>query len=489
MASTFIGVSISNSGLNSSKVALSVTNNNIANVNTEGYSRQTVSQVAAGAAAVYSGSGVLGGGAEVTSVDRERNWRLDQSYWRQNSDQNAWQTKSDTLSEVESIFGEPSESGFSTVMKNFSDSLESLSKNAGDSSVRTTVESYGEALCQYFNDTAANLVSQREGVNQDLRNTVEQINSNAEQLASLNKAISQAKASGASAIELEDRRDLLLDELSSLTGVKVTQTTLNGNEENPLWTVSLGDQVLVNGDQYNTLACQDTTGDGMYEIYWDDGEEFTAYGGTLAAELDLRDGDGTGTNYKGIVYYQNELDNFASTFAQNFNDVHNNGYPLNSAVVGGDFFAQSGASAADYTTLTAANICVSADIQSDVSLIAAAGSATTGNTNKSDNTNILALTALLESADCMGTGKGTPEDALNAIITTLGTTSSYAKRMADNSDAVLETIDSRRKSVSGVSTNEEASNLTKYEEAYSASAQALRTWSDIYATTLTLLDE
>src|SRR5574344_1564216 len=128
MASTFFGVSIANTGLRSSQAALITTSNNVANVKTTGYSRQVVTQVAAGAAAVYKGSGVIGGGSEVTAIERERNWRLDQSYWSQNTVQTTWQTKSDTMSQIESVFGEPSDNGFTTVMKNFHDALENLSK-------------------------------------------------------------------------------------------------------------------------------------------------------------------------------------------------------------------------------------------------------------------------------------------------------------------------------------------------------------------------
>ena len=126
MASTFYGVSIANSGLRNSKIGLLSTSNNVSNVKTPGYSRQVITQVAAGAAAMYNGSGIVGGGSDVTAIERERNWRLDQSYWAQNSTQTTWQTKSDTMSQIESIFGEPSNNGFTTVMTNFHDALENL---------------------------------------------------------------------------------------------------------------------------------------------------------------------------------------------------------------------------------------------------------------------------------------------------------------------------------------------------------------------------
>ena len=496
MASTFFGVSIANTGLRSSQAALLTTSNNVSNVKTTGYSRQVVTQVAAGAAAVYNGSGIIGGGSEVTAIERERNWRLDQSYWSQNTVQTTWQTKSDTMSQIESVFGEPSDNGFTTVMTNFHDALENLSKASADSSVRTTVQSYGEAFCQYLNDAAATLQSQREGVNQDVKSSVDQINSYAEQLASLNGAIAQAKASGSAANELQDQRDLLLDKLSGVTGVTVTKTAQNGDENNPLWTVSIGNQTLVSGEKYNKLTCVANTSNNMFDVEWEtSGDAFVANGGSLGSQLDLRDGDGTGGTYQGIYYYQNQLDEFAQTFAKSFNTQHETGYGTDGTTKT-DFFTFDNHSSSefqntyssDYSQITAANITVSSDIQNDTAKIAAASSDPTSTSGESDNNNANALAELLQSDDCMGSGKGTPEDAINAIVTTMGTNSAYAKRMATNLSSAVATISTRRSSVSGVSTNEEASNLTMYQQAYEASAKVMTTWDDIYTTTLDLLN-
>ncbi|NCB77790.1 MAG: flagellar hook-associated protein FlgK [Negativicutes bacterium] len=492
MASTFFGVSIANSGLRSSQAALITTSNNVSNVKTTGYSRQVVTQVAAGAAAVYSGSGVIGGGSEVTAIERERNWRLDQSYWSQNTVQTTWQTKSDTMSQIESVFGEPSDSGFTTVMKNFHDALENLSKASPDPSVRTTVESYGEAFCQYLHDAAASLQAQREGVNQDVKTSVDQINSYAKQLADLNKTIAQAKASGSAANELQDQRDLLLDKLSAVAGITVTQTAQNGDESNPVWSVSIGSQMLVNGGSYDTIKCT-ASADNMFTLQWEKtGDAFVPNGGSLGSQLELRDGTGTGGTYQGVPYYQEQLNVFARTFAQNFNAEHKAGYGSD-GTTSLNFFTYSGMSSAAfdadiYSNLKAANISVSSDIKGDVSKIAAASKNPTTTSGESDNNNAKALADLLQSTDCMGAGKGTPEDALNAIITTMGTNGAYAKRMATNMSSAVATISSRRSSVSGVSTNEEASNLTMYQQAYESSAKVLNTWDDIYTTTLDLLN-
>ena len=273
--------------------------------------------------------------------------------------------------------------------------------------------------------------------------------------------------------------------------------------------------MLVNGSNYDTIKC--TAAGNMFALQWEKtGDSFVANGGSLGSQLELRDGTGTGGTYQGIPYYQAQLDDFARTFARSFNEGsitsntsqsggHATGYGADGST-GLCFFtsctdnstAAFRATASNlidpnafdkqYATITAANISVSSDIKSNVSKIAAATANPTTTSGESDNNNAKALADLLQSTNCMGTGKGTPEDAINAIVTTMGTNSAYAKRMATNLSSAVATISSRRSSVSGVSTNEEASNLTMYQQAYESSAKVLTTWDDIYTTTLDLLN-
>ena len=103
MASTFMGLSIASRGLAASKIGLATTTNNTSNVNTTGYSRQVVNQSATGPSAVYSGRLYVGAGAQVDSVLRVRDFRLDQKYWQENSSLGKWETQASYLQEIESI--------------------------------------------------------------------------------------------------------------------------------------------------------------------------------------------------------------------------------------------------------------------------------------------------------------------------------------------------------------------------------------------------
>ena len=505
MASTFMGVAIANTGLNASQNGLATTTNNISNMNTTGYSRQVVNQVSIGPAAVYSSS-YVGNGTEVTSVDRVSSFRLNQKYWSQNGELGYWDTTSSYLEEIETTAFDVSDedTSFGDLLDTFYSSMETLSTDPSSAEDRTAVVQAAANVCSALNSTSSELSSLRSDINTEVKSTVDQINSYAEQLASLNKQIQVAQASGASANELEDQRDTLINKLSNLTDVTVTETTVGkaaDGSDLTTYTVTVNGGTLVSGSNYNQLV---TTSDseGMYDITWSNtGAAFDAGdSGTLSAYLQLRDGDSADS--KGIVYYMNQLDEFAQTFAKAFNegldsttaDGHAEGCGLDGSTgtrfftytdsdgnaVSSDDFVSGGL---DYSKITAANISVSSTVSEDTDKIAA--SDTSG---EDENSNILTkLIDICEDGAMFGT-KTTAEGFYNSIISTLGTQASYASKQTTIQQNITDYLDDCRSSVSGVSTNEETANLTVYQQAYEASAAALSTWSEIYETTINMVN-
>nr|WP_092074027.1 flagellar hook-associated protein FlgK [Dendrosporobacter quercicolus]NSL47801.1 flagellar hook-associated protein FlgK [Dendrosporobacter quercicolus DSM 1736]SDM75606.1 flagellar hook-associated protein 1 FlgK [Dendrosporobacter quercicolus] len=510
MASTFMGLNTATRGLYSAATGLLVTSNNVSNVSTEGYSRQVVNQSATTPAAVYSSSGIVGGGSQVNSVDRVRNFRLDQKYWSENSSLGEWESKSGLLTEIEEIMGEPQSNGFTTVMDEFYSALEDLSSDPSGAAARASVQETGNAICQYLNDAANRLSDLQESVNRDVGTAVSQINSYAEQIAKLNEQIRVAGVIGGSTNELEDQRDLLVDKLSGLTSISVTQTVVGQNPSGAdiySYTISSGGSTLVNAGSAQKLETYENSA-GLYGVRWQDsGSEYTPSGGALKGYLDVRDGTGEDGQYKGVAYYSAQLDNFARIFAEAFNEgVYAGGavsdysghaggvttegetgirffsYDKTSSTNIAADIAANGLDAA-YAKITAANISLSSEIAEDVKNIAAASAA-----NQSENNeNILDLISITKDSGMFN--KGTPEDSMNAIIATLGTSSSYAQNRTENQEKSVKNADDRRTSVSGVSSDEEAANLTKYEQAYSASAQLVTVWNSIYQTTINMVSD
>jgi len=512
MSSTFVGVAIANRGLTSSQNGLSVTTNNISNVNTTGYSRQTVNQIAIGPAAVYNNS-YIGSGSEVTSVTRTSSFRLNQKYWQENSSLSEYDEKSSCLTEIEDVLGTSSTTtDFSTTMDSFYSALSSLSTDPSSSSARAVVQEDGQAVCSYLNDASSRLSQLRDSVNTDVKTNVDQINSYASQIADLNQQITVAASANASTNDLEDSRDLLIDKLSSLADVSVTATTINTQADGSTtssYSVSIGGATLVSGNTARQLECYTITGssdnnNGMYGIRWTDtGDAFDpGTTGSLKADLDLRDGSGTAGESKGIPYYTSQLDEFAQTFAEAFNEgIYKDGSSYYSGIASGygsdgstgirffsydslsssDLMASGTTTAAVYANITAANISLSSDVVDDTAKIATASSAneTSNNDVVNDLISICKDSRMFDS--------GSPEDFYNSIISTLGAETAYATRQDNIQSAMVSYVSDQRSSVSGVSTNEETANLTKYQQAYAASASAITTWKTVLQDTINMV--
>ncbi len=456
MVTTFSGLYTASRGLYVSLAAEAVTTNNISNANTTGYSRKTVAQTSIGPAAVYVKSTDTGGGAEVTSISRTRSKLLDQKYWQESSVNGEWSTKSSYLTQLESVMGATSTNGYSTIMEEFNSSLEDLSTDPSSSDARTAVQQAGVAVCDYLNSMAKSFSDLRDDVNADVKTTVEEINAYSTQIANLNEQIQRAAVAGADVSDLEDQRGVLLDKLSVLVSIDVSETTVatsvNGDKVTTL-TISIAGGTLVSGGTARTLECNQITGssdssqNGMYEVCWSDTQKTVSPDdGQLGALLELRDGTGENSEYKGILYYMNQLDDFAQTFAEAFNEGtasysgHADGYGSDDST-GVRFFSydetvspDSTATASDLTTfyshITAASISLSSDVLDDVAKIAAASAA-----DEAENSeNVSDLIDLCASNEMFaGTSA---EDAMNSIVATLGTSSSYAATQSERHDSI-----------------------------------------------------
>jgi len=514
MASTFAGLVTSTNGLNASKAGVAVTNNNVSNLNTPGYSRQILIQKASGPAAVYSRN-YAGNGPKVECIQRVRDSILDKKYWQESGRLGKWESQAGYLKELESVIGlgDQTNTG-STLMANFYSAMETLAKdsNIQGQSARNVLKNAGAALCDYLNDTAERLSKLEEDANLDVKTTVEQINSYARQIAELNGQITTALHSGASANELEDARDLLLDKLSKLTGFQVSETTgsqADGGEKK--LTVSINGIPLVCGDKARQLECY--LANGTYSLRWsEDKADFSTTTGALGTYLGIRDGDGAspGKETKGLPYYMNQLNKFAQVLAQAFNEGifadgvkhyagHAGGTGLNGktgirffsyinsstgeALDSASLMASGPTTAAVYANITAANISLSKEVLSDLDNIAAASS--TGVSGNPDN--IKELIKLWKDNKMFNTG--TPDDFLNSIVSTLGTASSYAQTQSDHQSKLVKYITASRSSVSGVSSNEETVNTTRYQKAYEASAKMVSTWDEIFAVTINMVSD
>lgn len=489
MRTTFGSFNIATSGLFASQRALDVTSHNIANANTEGYSRQQSLQRAT--LPMVSPKAVIGTGVETYDIIQVRSGYLDRKYWSQNKSFSEWEVKQDSLAEMEGIFNEPSETGIRKVMDEFFTSLEELSKKADDSTYRISVIEKANVLTASINRNGHELINSIRDINFDIKNKVEEINSLSSRIASLNKQIFSFELGGNKANDLRDQRNLLVDSLSSIVNINVSE--VKGANDNSYLDIKIGGITLVNHTNYNKLATveeeltnaekngiSDLGGGKISKVVWEgvSDQEVTIQSGELRGLLDIRDGDGVGSNYRGLPYYISKLNEFAKQFAASFNQQHMQGSDLTGDQGQAFFNVPEGTE-----EINCINFKVNPKVVENPNLIAASSL----DNGESNNENVGKLLNLRTRTDIFASAKGTPDDFVKSLLSALAVDSSQAQRMTTNSQALLEQTKTKRLSESGVSLDEEMSNMVKFEQAYKASAQMISTLDQVLDITINRL--
>ena len=322
MPSQFFGLNIAYTGLLASNAAMNTTSNNIANVQTEGYSRQQVTQQASNALRVFQTYGCAGAGVETLAIERIRDEFYDGRFWDNNAQLGEYDMKQYYMQQLETYFDDDGKStGFKTIFDQLMiTGMQALLKDPNSATAKSQFVGYAGALTEYFNGMAGNLELVQKGIIQEIKLKEDQINSLAGEIASLNKQINTIELAGTKANELRDRRTLLIDELSKIVDVEVKETPIidanNENREtgaNRYMVKIAGGQMLVDGSDYNGLECVARTSyekvnqtdiDGLYDVYWADGQTFNLYnasmGGDLAGLIQMRDGN-NGENFTGEI--------------------------------------------------------------------------------------------------------------------------------------------------------------------------------------------
>jgi flagellar hook-associated protein 1 len=413
---TLQGLQTALSGLIAEQTALDTTGNNIANANTEGYSRQTAllepnTPLAIPAISGHTGEGAqLGTGVTVATITRIRNQYLDAQYRSQNSALSAAGTQSEKLALAQSAFNEPSTAGIATQLSNFWAAWNSLANSPTSEAAKEGVAAAGEQLATAFNQLSAQLStisSQATEQYNALTGPSGEVEDYANQIAQLNGQIKLAEEAGQQPNDMLDRRDLLLDKLSALANITVTEQPDHTD------TVSLGDAAkpLVEGTKVN----------------WPQALTEAA-GGQLGALLNL-------TGPKGaLTALRTNLDEVAGALASTVNEH-----------LAKPFF--SGEAAA-----TLAVAVKPSEVQ-------ASGSKAPGG-NK----------VALEIAALRG---GTAEQGYATLVEKLGSDVRSAKDDQTTLQGTVTAISDQRQSVSGVSLDEEMTNLISFQRGYQASARTL----------------
>ncbi|WP_026657103.1 flagellar hook-associated protein FlgK [Butyrivibrio sp. AC2005] len=322
MPSTFFGLNIAASGLRAANAALNTTANNIANANTEEYSRQKVNQRATDALRVFTTYGCAGAGVDTISIERVRDEFYDVKY-RTNETLLGRVSQRYYFNQLtQEYFKDDGVTGFSSLFTKMQSALQDVMKASGTTESKATFVSSLSQITDYFNHMSESLQQLQNDINQEIKMDCDTINSYAQQICSLNEQINVIEMQGSRANELRDQRDELLDKLSKIVDIEVKETKVidASNPERETGATRLivniaGQQQLLDDYSYRKLVCvareanetvnqSDMT--GLYDIKWapsnfkdgDDTSKLDVFslqnkliGGELQGLIDMRDGN------------------------------------------------------------------------------------------------------------------------------------------------------------------------------------------------------
>lgn len=320
MPSQFFGLSIASSGIRAANAALNTTANNIANTHTDGYSRQQVTQEAADALRLFTTYGCAGAGVDTVAIERVRDEFYDLRFRNNNSTLGEYDIKKYYTQSIEDYLDDDGDTGFEAIFDEFMRALQDVKNNPSLRDYKAAFIASTQKLAEYFNTTAGNLQALQKDVNEEIKLRVERINSITSEIATMNKQINVVEMTGTRANQLRDKRDLLLDELSEIVDIKTEEYPITDPYDPERETggtrfiVSIaGNQPIVDGGDYHKLECRSradnekvnqSDADGLYDIYWDNGNDFNlnnaSMGGSLKGLVAMRDGNNNKA-FQGIV--------------------------------------------------------------------------------------------------------------------------------------------------------------------------------------------
>lgn len=498
MRSTFMGLETVRRGLFTQQSALYTTGHNVANANTPGYSRQRVNfqQTKAfpsiGLDSPYL-PGQMGTGVEGGTVQRIRESFLDVQYRGENNKVGYYGALSESLEKMEGIMNEPTTSGLQNTLDLFWKSLQDLTTQTENSGARDVVASRGQMVAETINYYYNTLTQVQGDIGSQVETKVKEVNALLEKIDALNQRIADVEPHGYLPNDLYDERDSLVDELSGLVNIRVSSVIPNEyGQASPLAEGLYNIEIVQQGGNsyvpaisllsvtktsgivgMNQLNLQTDPANGLVTGVQIGNHTITdvSFSGELAGLIKSygyieTDGSQTGI-YPEML---EQLNKIAEVFANEFNEIHKNGYALGSDTPSGlNFFEFTAGNAAQ-------TITVNEDILNNSSLIAAAEEAG-GSSGDNNNAKKLADIMKKDFANYITTVpaglNGSLVSYYSGIIGSLGVQSQSAQKDLTNSITLATSVEINRQSVSSVSLDEEMTNMIKYQQAYNSSARMI----------------
>ena len=476
--------SIARSALVTHQTALQTIAHNIANAETPGYSRQEALLEAN--TPVHMTYGTVGTGVSVHTIIRKRDILLDDGFRSSNASLGSAETRQQSLSSLEGIFGEPSDAGMSSALDQFWGAWSDLATTPNNGAARAVVQQRGAQVADLFNSFDAGLTAQRVAGVDRLSATVAEINALANTVAQLNGRLVSAEIGGDPANDLRDQRDMVLDQLSKLAGSRVFMQN-DGSA-----TVLIGNSNLVDGNSARPLRLEFvqpvpppavTPSDIPVRVKLGNSPDaLSNMGGEFDAIIRTVNTD--------IPALRGRLDAMAAALVTAVNDAHTTGFTFTGnsipGTAAGNFF--------DAGTVTnpvrGGTIRLDTTIAADSSKIASSDdvNAPTGNGAATTLATLRVLADTVNYTDSNGVSEsGTFLNFFRSTVTRLGIDVRRAEDDATIYTTLAENADTRRQSVSGVNTDEELVQMMKVQQSYTAATKLIRTADEMLQTLLSLI--
>lgn len=435
--------------------ALNTISHNIANVNTEGYHRQTVSLTSRPGLDGTGGS--WGQGVEIEEVRRAYDSFITRQERVEVGQVGRWETQSDLMLRVEELLSEISDYGIGNALTEFWNSWEDLANDSDSVTARLNVIGRGNDLGTAMHDTYLDLNNVRKEINIEMQAMVGEINDLARRIASLNDKIYTATSRSQNPNDLMDQRDELVKKLGEMANITIEE------ESNGSMTIYLGSETLVFRNEFRTLDWEtDTTGStgksGGNIIWADDRREVQLYSGKLFGSLEVRD-------Y--VTDLLTKLDNLADTLRDEVNELHQTGIGLD-GTTGNSFFNTDG--------IGALALHVNSDLTNSPDKVAASDVTATG-----DSSLAHAMFNVQFNQSFDG-GQSTYDDYYQQMITDVGNVINNAKTRAEAAQASLQQSENWQQQYTGVSLDEEMANMISVQYAFSAASKVANAVNEMMVT-------
>lgn len=484
--SNFYTLELARKTLFASQKAMDVTGHNIANANTEGYSRQVVNfkEVRPTSGNLGDPASNIGGGVVISDIAQVRNPYFDNVYRSENATYNELDTKATAYKYIEDIIGEGSETSIISNLQDVFNAMDELSQNAGDSLLREQLKQSLMTLTNNMHLTANQLYDYQREQNDNVEIMTQEVNQIAKNIRDINERIYQYEVSGTKANDLRDQRNLLVDNLSTYMDIDVSEST-NGE-----YRIDVNGHPLVDHMNNYTIKLEnaDVENSNSYvSPFWEDtNTEVLIKGGKLKAVIDIR--DSMDVDEPGIAYYIGELNKLAKGIIDNFNDIHTEGWTLSDA----NNPSQPGGYLFDPNKVLAKDIALSDDILSNISNFALSGEKV-GEEHPSDhwanNENLLKMLALRDEENLKTIDDdfiGNFETFMQRMTTDIAVTTNYNENRAVNQAEMVDFVTDQRLSTSAVSLDEEAINMMRYQRTYEAAAKLMTVIDEMMQTLMSI---